>query len=256
MGIIYILKNKLNEKYYIGQTAKSFKIRFRQHQISHSYIGRSLRKNGINNFDKLILENIPEEELDYWEQHYIQECNSIYPNGYNFQTGGHNNHHLHEETKKKLSEAHKGKNTWAKGKPLTEEHKRKISEALMGRANTWQKNVSLSKETKERISEINKGRIVTEETRRKISKANKGMLRSIEARKKMSETHKGHISWNRGKFLSIEHKKKLSDAHKGKKLPPFTEEHKKKISEAHKGKHHTEETRKKMSLAKKKIKEH
>ena len=54
-----------------------------------------------------------------------------------------------------------------------------------------------------------------------------------------------------GKHLSEETKKKMSDAKKGKK---FSEEHKKKLSEAHKN--ISEETRKKMSDAKKGNKNH
>ena len=54
-----------------------------------------------------------------------------------------------------------------------------------------------------------------------------------------------------GKHLSEETKKKMSDAKKGKK---FSEEHKKKLSEAHKN--ISKETRKKMSDAKKGKKNH
>lgn len=43
--------------------------------------------------------------------------------------------HLSEETRKKMSEAHKGKSTWNKGKSMTEETKLKLREALKGK--TW-----------------------------------------------------------------------------------------------------------------------
>ena len=48
----------------------------------------------------------------------------------------HKGKHLSEETKRKLSEAHKGKPAWNKGKHLSEEAKRKRSETLIlkGRA--------------------------------------------------------------------------------------------------------------------------
>ena len=61
--------------------------------------------------------------------------------------------HLTDEQKKKLSEAHKGKAPWNKGKHLSEEAKRKMSEAK-------------------------KGKHLTEETRKKMSEAQKGITKS------------------------------------------------------------------------------
>ena len=51
---------------------------------------------------------------------------------------------MSEETKKKLSESKKGKTPWNKGKkcgPLTEETKRKLSESLKGNTNPPKKKV-------------------------------------------------------------------------------------------------------------------
>ena len=127
---------------------------------------------------------------------------------------------LSEEHKKKLSESHKGKPTWNKGKKLSEEHKRKISEGNKGKRRS-----PLSEEHKRRISEANKGKKLSEETKRKMSEANKGKKLSEEHRKKMSEAQKG-------KKLSKETKRKISEVQKGKKL---SEETKRKISEALKG---------------------
>lgn len=61
--------------------------------------------------------------------------------------------HLTDEQKKKLSEAHKGKAPWNKGKPMSEETKRKISES-------------------------NKGKYHSEESKRKMSEAHKGIIKS------------------------------------------------------------------------------
>ena len=60
--------------------------------------------------------------------------------------------------------------------------------------------------------------------------------------------HLGKPTWIKGKHLSEETRKKMSEAKKGKHL---SEEHKRKLSEAQNGKHHSEETRKKMSESKK-----
>lgn len=71
-----------------------------------------------------------------------------------------------EETKQKMSEAHKGKSKHTKeskekisearkGKPLSEEHRAKISKSLEG--NTRMVGKKLSDETKKKISEAGKG---------------------------------------------------------------------------------------------------
>ena len=66
-----------------------------------------------------------------------------------------------EETKKKISEA-------KKGKKLSEEHRKKISESQKGHTST--------DETKKKISATLKGHTVSEETRKKISEAKKGKI--------------------------------------------------------------------------------
>ena len=72
---------------------------------------------------------------------------------------------LSEDTKRKLSEANKGRQSPNKGKTSSEDTKRKLSEAKKGRKQ--------SEETKRKISEAHKGKIESEETRRKISEARK-----------------------------------------------------------------------------------
>ena len=76
---------------------------------------------------------------------------------------------LSAETKRKMSEAHKGKKH-------SEEAKRKMSEALKGKI-PWNKGKKLPPQTKEwkrKRGEAMKGKKCSEETKRKISEANKG----------------------------------------------------------------------------------
>ena len=110
--------------------------------------------------------------------------------------------HPSEETRKKLSEAHKGHPSGNKGIPSpykgiprSEEVKQKMSEALKGRP-AWNKGVPLSEETKQKMSEALKGRP-------SWKRGLKGIPHSEETRKKMSEAHKIKISIEGEVFSSI-----------------------------------------------------
>ena len=123
-------------------------------------------------------------------------------------------------------------------KKLSEEHKRRISNALRGNKNpNYGKPCSV--ETRQKISEAHKGKKLSEEHKEKLCKAlkgnknpNYGKLRPEEIRLKISQTLKG-------KRLSEEHKNKISEGMKGKKHPHrgwlFSKETRKKISEAKTG---------------------
>ena len=100
------------------------------------------------------------------------------------------------------------------GSHLSEETRRKMSEAKK----------KMSKETKRKIGLAAKRRIVSEETRRKMSEAHKGkkayqygMRMSEEFRRKVSEGHKGQHSPMKGKKHTEEAKRKNSEAHKNKR---------------------------------------
>jgi hypothetical protein len=153
--------------------------------------------------------------------------------------------------RRKVSESKKGHIPWNKNKtlpPLSDEHKRKLSEAnkgkiesdetrrkkslrMMGEKNpmfgkTVWKGKTHSDLTKRKMSELNKGeknpnygKTPSDETRKKISKAIKGKIRSDETRKRISESKKGQIPWNKGRTLpalSDEHKRKISKSLKVK----------------------------------------
>jgi len=70
-----------------------------------------------------------------------------------------------------------------KGKKLSEDHKKKISESRIGKP--------LSEETKEKLSKINKGKQRSDATKEKISAAHKNRIFTEEHRKKISEAKKG-----------------------------------------------------------------
>lgn len=110
-GIIYCIKNLINNKCYIGQTINLFNKRYSKgewNKYTHNTaLKRAVNKYGIHNFEiKFLHENIQTmEELNNLEEYEAEKRNAYWPNGYNFTQCG-NNKFLHEETKKKLSKAH------------------------------------------------------------------------------------------------------------------------------------------------------
>lgn len=142
-------------------------------------------------------------------------------------TTSHKGYKHSEETKKKLSIAHKGKR---KGSKHSEETKNKISIAHKGKRKgviPWNKGIPMSKEAKQK---------------------------AISTKKKKFEMGE-IIPWNKGQkgIYSEEYRRKIGVKSKGRfKGIPRTEEVKRKIGLAHKGKILSEETKKKVSETKKK----
>ncbi len=107
---------------------------------------------------------------------------------------------------------------------FSEETRRKISEANKGKIP--------SEETLKNLDKGRRGRTVTAETRNKLSISNRGQKRSIETRQKMSEAKKGKAPWNKGLkgcyIRSEESKRKASIALKIRGADP---EYRKQLSE-------------------------
>lgn len=108
-----------------------------------------------------------------------------------------------EETRRKISEAQIGKK-----RVFTEEHKKKLSESRKGivfseehkkKLSEKRLGVPLTNEAKQKMKISLTGRIFSEETKRKIGNAHKGKLVSEETKKKLKDSHKGQIPWNKGK---------------------------------------------------------
>ena len=93
-GRIYIIKNKINNKVYVGQTKVSIKLRFQNHlsaaRCGRGYtIGKAIRKYGEENFYIELLEECLASELNEREMYWIAFYNSTDNKcGYNMSLGG------------------------------------------------------------------------------------------------------------------------------------------------------------------------
>ena len=88
-GVIYLIKDKTNDKIYVGQTTRSVEERFLEHSKADSYLGRAIRKHGKENFSiEILVECQTQKELDEQERIFIEKFNCKHPNGYNFTEGG------------------------------------------------------------------------------------------------------------------------------------------------------------------------
>lgn len=94
-GVIYIIKNNINSKVYIGQTIQKLKDRWYRHcgksgiseSESNMAIKRAILKYGKENFTIEVLEECDQCNLDEREKYYINKYNS-YNSGYNSTEGG------------------------------------------------------------------------------------------------------------------------------------------------------------------------
>lgn len=94
-GKIYIIRNDVNDRVYIGQTKRSIEKRFQEHttisEASRSLVlARAIQKYGADKFHVELLQDgyRTKEELDAAEINFIAEYDSLVPNGYNVAKGG------------------------------------------------------------------------------------------------------------------------------------------------------------------------
>lgn len=123
-GVIYVMKNKINGKCYVGQANNyvsgnrvwGFDGRIQSH-FAEAFgnakdhcrlLNNAIRKYGRENFENTCLGEFLESELNDKEIHYVDKYNAYVPNGYNLTMGGGKNFQISDETRKKQSLAKKG----------------------------------------------------------------------------------------------------------------------------------------------------
>lgn len=156
---IYKFTNKINGNSYIGQSIDIEKRRkthisraFSQTPSNKEYektFYRALRKYGVENFSFEILKICPQEELNDWEQYYIQKYNT-YHDGYNEDEGGQmflyikdgEKHPLHKLTEKEVFNIREAYANHQIKEEVYKEYKDKIGKSgfhKIWNGDTWQK---------------------------------------------------------------------------------------------------------------------
>lgn len=87
-GAVYCITNHLNGKQYVGITGRSLEQRFAEHCKADSYIGKAIRKHGVENFTiKEIDEAETKQDLREKEMMWIEKLGT-FGLGYNLTIGG------------------------------------------------------------------------------------------------------------------------------------------------------------------------
>ena len=182
---IYGLRNKITNKWYVGQTTQPFRDRWLVYRrlgcVHQPKILNALKKHGYDNFEKVILELCPRHSttLNEREEFWIAHYDSV-DNGYNT---------ISIPTKPPML-----------GRSHTEETKTKMSLMKIGKPHSEQHRKGISDGWKLRRLRDDHG--IPESARIKLSVAHKG--------KRLSDEHKQKLR----KPKSAEHKQKIAQANR------------------------------------------
>lgn len=182
-GKIYIGITHLKPEHRWGKDGKGYK--------NNEHLTNAIKKYGWNNFKhEILFDGLTKEEAEQKEIELIAYYKSNQSKrGYNLDNGGKCVGTHSDQTKKKLSEANKGKHhseetkrkmsQSGKGRIFSDEHKQKISESLTG----------ITRPYLQGENNPNYGKHLSDETKRKISESKKGKAGTL-----MSEDNKIKLS--------------------------------------------------------------
>lgn len=207
---IYIVRNTVSGKEYVG-LSQDIRRRVSRHQwagTTNSLLHRAVKKHGVGVFEVCVHTLAPFSELPALELLLVEERRTMRPNGYNLTAGGEGTtgRRHSDETKKLLRD---GK----LGKPLSEEHKAKISAAAEW---LW------TPEMRARTSAAGIGKTRSDETKKRMGEANRRrppeMIAAFVASRVlvMSDATKAKLSVA-ASSRTPEHRAKLIAAHTGTK---------------------------------------
>lgn len=213
----YITTNTLNNKKYVGMHSAV--------NMNNYYLGsgvllkKAIKKYGKENFIKEVLCVCESKEIAHGnENKFIEQYNTIQPNGYNIHPKGGlglNDYHI-DESLKKMSINRSGKPAWNKGIKHTNETIQKMIKAKAkykgkpGHKHTEEFKVNLAKRNSERI--------ITDDYREKRRQLMLNRKASEVTKEKMRKSHIGLNTWSKGIKLTEEQRIHRNEVRKINKL--------------------------------------
>ena len=231
---IYRITCTVNKKFYIGSSVNllqrwgEHRKMLRSNNHGNIHLQRAWNKYGEETFIFEVIELVLTSFLLEREQFWIDKTQAV-KKGFNIAkvAGSVLGITRSPETRKKISEAKKGKPSPNRGRKHTPEARAKMSEG-------------------QRRNPVNLGRKFSPEHRAKMSAASRGNKSNLGRKRSPESIEKTRIA-TQGRKLSDEQKLHLSKINTGKK---HTAESKEKMSQQRRGKTHSPEAREKLRQAK------
>jgi group I intron endonuclease len=195
---IYLIRNSLNGKGYVGQSIHIHR-RWHEHKKcskrgDKSHLYDAIRKYGTDSFELIVLELCDPIHFDERESHWMTKYDCRNPDfGYNLMPAGQRGRIMDADCRERIASK-------LRGVRLSPEQIEKIRAANIGRTH--------STETRSKISESNKGKhsksnpklsealkqrylSLTPEEKTEYARKRSGFFHSLETRQAMSEARKG-----------------------------------------------------------------
>lgn len=187
---IYEIVHKESGKRYVG-SSRRIEIRWEEHRSNlignchdNVHLQRVWNRDGADAFSFRVVEECPEETLLDTEQSYLDALEELYnirrdvrrppsPKGRT----------LSDEHRRKISEGNRGK-------PLSEERRGKISESHLGK-----KMPTQSDEHRRKNSEAHRGRILSKESKLQMAESVRRARLSLSPEKKAERAAKVRATW-------------------------------------------------------------
>jgi len=221
-GFIYLVRNRINGKIYVGQTVTTVSKRWDKHKFksrltnkTKSYFHDAIAKHGEDNFDVVELHRAySEDELNEMEIRAIWACGSLDRKvGYNLKRGGEGGP-IPEETKKKIGRANRGRKyteeqkanrgTLSKAQWADPAYRERVNIAYAKRCKSPEyiaKHPALltkKPRTGKTLSDLMKERWKDEEFQAMRSRKQKELWQDPEARARIMAAKQGQVAVNKG----------------------------------------------------------